>query len=85
MINNRDVVTTVPPCEGFLCTGRIHYITHQGGILVEPTDAAIAADRLKRDRWELLKKYIHLHFTDAPEFLADHSPVNYVAHLERAV
>ncbi len=85
VINNRDVVTTVPPCGTFLCAGRVHYITHQGNILVEPSDDQIAADRLLRDRQGFFEKYLHLHFTDAPEPLADHSPVNYVAHLERAV
>ena len=85
VINNRDVVTTVPPCGTFLCAGRVHYITHQGNLLVEPTDDQIAADRLLRDRQGFVQKYLHLHFTDAPEPLADHSPVNYVAHLERAI
>ncbi|HEU4388319.1 MAG TPA: lipase family protein [Blastocatellia bacterium] len=83
IVNNRDVVTTVPPAIGFHHVGELHYIAHDGRVLVEPDDNTVAADRLKRDQTAShdLKHF----FTDAPEPLADHAPVNYVAHLERAV
>jgi triacylglycerol lipase len=85
VINHRDVVTASPPWTGFRRTGRVHYISHDGTILVDPTDEEIAADRLKQDRWKVLRRYAQLHFTDAPAPFADHAPINYVAHLERAL
>lgn len=83
IVNNRDVVTTVPPAVGFHHVGVLHYIAHDGKVLVKPDDNVVAMDRLKRDRTASgsLKRL----FIDAPEPLADHAPVNYVAHLERAV
>ncbi len=84
VINNRDVVTTVPPLEGFVHVGEKHYIMHDGQIAVDPSDDDIARDRMKRDDFVLLRDW-HKHFTDAPEYMADHAPVNYVAHLERAL
>lgn len=82
IVNNRDIVTTVPPFEGFVHVGELHYITHGGQILVDPDETTIALDRMKRDHVALLSRS---HLTDAPEYLADHAPVNYVAHLERAL
>ena len=82
VVNNRDAVTTVPPL-GFDHVGELHYITHDGGMLVNPDDDTVARDRLKRDHLPLFSGDWLRHFTDAPEPLADHAPVNYVAHLER--
>jgi len=85
VVNNRDVVTTVPPPVPFHHVGQLHYITHAGGLVVAPDDETVAADRLKRDRLSFSSLDFSKLFTDAPEFLADHAPVNYVAHLERQV
>jgi triacylglycerol lipase len=85
VVNHRDVVTASPPWTGFRRTGRVHYISHDGNILVDPTDEEIAADRLLQDRWKVLRKYAQLQFTEAPAPFADHAPINYVAHLERAL
>ena len=82
VVNNRDAVTTVPPL-GFDHLGELHYITHDGRMLVNPDDDTVARDRLKRDRIPIFSREWLRHFTDAPEPLADHAPVNYVAHLER--
>ena len=83
--NNRDIVTTVPPPLPFHHVGELHYITHEGGLLVNPDDDTVARDRLKRDRFSFSSiDWKHL-FTTAPEPFADHAPVNYVAHLERQV
>jgi triacylglycerol lipase len=82
VVNNRDAVTTVPP-HGFDHLGELHYITHDGGMLVNPDDDTVARDRLKRDCIPIFSRDWLRHFTDAPEPLADHAPVNYVAHLER--
>lgn len=85
VVNNRDLVTTVPAPIPFHHVGELHYINHKGEMLINPDDKTVAQDRLKRDwsrqftlDWERL-------FTDAPEPFADHAPVNYVAHLERQV
>ena len=85
VVNNRDVVTTVPPPLPFHHVGELHYITHEGGMLVHPDDDTVAHDRLKRDRLSLSFFDLRKLFTDAPEPFADHAPVNYVAHLERQV
>jgi len=85
VVNNRDVVTTVPPPLPFHHVGELHYITHQGGMLVSPNDETVARDRLKRDRLSFLSLDFRKLFTDAPEPFADQAPVNYVAHLERQV
>jgi len=83
VVDNRDIVTTVPPPAPFHHVGELHYITHDGSMLINPADDAVALDRLKRDR--LFSRELHKLFTDAPEPLADHAPVNYVAHLERQI
>lgn len=83
VVNNRDIVTTLPPPLPFHHAGKLHYITHEGALLVNPDDDAVARDRLKRDRVSFLCVDWEKLFTDAPEPFADHAPVNYVAHLER--
>jgi hypothetical protein len=85
VVNNRDVVTTVPPPLPFHHVGELHYIAHEGGMLVRPDDETVAQDRLKRDRLSLSLFDLRKLFTNAPEPFADHAPVNYVAHLERLV
>ena len=85
VVNNRDVVTTVPPPLPFHHVGELHYITHEGGMLVNPHDETVARDRLKRDWFSLFSLDWSKLFTNAPERFADHAPVNYVAHLERQV
>jgi len=84
VVNNRDVVTVVPPPVPFHHFGELHYITHDGDVLTNPDDDTVARDRLKRDRLAFFPDW-HKLFTDAPEPIADHAPVNYVAHLERSV
>jgi hypothetical protein len=85
VVNNRDLVTTAPPPLPFHHAGELHYITHEGGMLVNPDDDTVARDRLKRDRFSLFSLDWKKLFTNAPEPFADHAPVNYVAHLERQV
>jgi triacylglycerol lipase len=81
--NNRDAVPTVPPPLPFHHVGELHYITHEGGMLVNPDDDTVARDRLKRDRISLFSVDWKNLLKNAPEPFADHAPVNYVAHLER--
>ena len=83
VVNNRDVVTTVPPPAPFHHVGKLHYITHDGDMLISPDDETVARDRLKRDWASLASLDWTKLFTNAPEPFADHAPVNYVAHLER--
>ncbi|MBP6821793.1 MAG: lipase family protein [Acidobacteria bacterium] len=83
--NNRDVVPTVPPLLGLRHVGELHYIAHDGQFVVDPDDLSVAMDRLKKDAANSRQQDFRKFFTDAPELLADHAPVNYVAHLERAI
>jgi hypothetical protein len=85
IVNNRDIVTTVPPPFGFQHAGELYYIAHDGSILVSPDDVTVALDRLKRDRAATHIQDLSRAITNAPDYLADHAPVNYVARLERAV
>jgi len=85
VVNNRDVVTTVPPPLTLHHVGELHYITHDGGMLVNPDDDTVKQDRLKRDRFSFFSVDLKKLFRIAPEPFADHAPVNYVAHLERLV
>lgn len=85
VVNNRDVVTTVPPPLPFHHAGELRYITHKGGMLVSPDDDTVARDRLKRDWFSFSSIDWKNLFRTAPEPFADHAPVNYVAHLERQV
>lgn len=85
VVNNRDAVTTVPPPVLFHHLGELHYVAHDGQLLVNPDETTLGLDRLKRDTTMPAARDWRRHFTDAPELLADHAPVNYVAHLERVV
>ena len=84
VVNNRDIVTEAPPV-GLAHAGQLHYITHDGSLLVNPDDATVRADRLHRDPSFDLKLNLIERLTGPPQELADHAPVNYVAHLERMV
>lgn len=85
IVNNRDIVTTVPPSLGpfeFYPVGKLLYITHDNKLIIDPSDEAVSADRRKRDP-SLDGSANYRRWFDPPEFLADHAPVNYVAHLQR--
>jgi triacylglycerol lipase len=84
VVNNRDFATTIPSSSiQYTHVGKLYYIAHNNRMFINPKRTKIALDRLKRD--ETLsettnkKKLLSL----LPENLADHAPVNYVAHLER--
>ena len=83
VVNNRDLVTTVPPPAPFHHVGKLHYIAHDGEMLIAPDDETVARDRLKRDWASLASLDWTKLFNNAPEPFADHAPINYVAHLER--
>jgi triacylglycerol lipase len=87
VVNNLDLVTTAPPPVPFHHLKELHYITHAGDMLVDPSDGTVFLDRLKRDQRTLFSGSI-LRPKPNPsplEALADHAPVNYVARLERLV
>jgi len=87
VINNQDLVTRVPPpLLRFEPThvGELHYIAHDGQFLLNPTEDTIERDRSERDTMNPQNTNLLRHFVEPPEFLSDHTPVNYVAHLERA-
>jgi len=86
VVNNRDVVTTVPPPEfGFCHAGELHYIAHDGRMVTNPLPADIAADHLRTDPSFENNRSWWNRLVGPAEFLEDHAPVNYVAHLERAL
>jgi len=82
IVNHRDAVTSVPPngLFDFSHVGELHYITSDNRMLVNPSDDIIAADR---DYATIKHIGNNRRWFDPPEHLSDHSPVNYVAHLER--
>ncbi|RMH32822.1 MAG: lipase family protein [Nitrospirae bacterium] len=86
VVNNRDIVTTVPPDWppfDYRHVGELRYIAHNDRMLVNPSSQSVAMDRLRRDASLARTTNAHRLFVDPPEPLADHAPVNYVAHLER--
>jgi hypothetical protein len=81
VVNNRDVVPTLPPPPIFRHAGEQHYVSSAGSMLVNPSLAVVDTDRLRKD-----PTYDdHRLLIQAPQFIADHAPVNYVAHMERMV
>ncbi len=81
VVNGADLVTRVPPAigaNGFRHVGELHYLARDGRHLVDPPRRDVAADRANSpNRWE------HRRWNQPPLFLADHAPVNYVAHLQK--
>lgn len=94
VVNNRDAVTTVPPSLPHLKlvhTGDIknenhalHYITHDNKIWVNPTADEVQDDR-ERSAAALDDTVDRRRWFDPPQRLSDHSPINYVTHLERGL
>ncbi|HEV7921084.1 MAG TPA: lipase family protein [Thermoanaerobaculia bacterium] len=81
IVNNRDIVATLPPPPLYRHAGEQHYVSSAGSMLVNPSLAVVDTDRLRTD-----PTYDdHRLLLQAPQFIADHAPVNYVAHLERMV
>lgn len=84
-VNNRDLVTRVPPLAkilGFKHFGEVHYVTHDNRTVVNMPAEDVRADRRKkdpalRDTTDFRKWYY------PNQALTDHTPQNYVAHLER--
>ncbi|HUR82492.1 MAG TPA: lipase family protein [Thermoanaerobaculia bacterium] len=76
VVNNRDVVPTVPP--GYVHTGELHYITSDHKLLSNPSPAVIDHDKHVDDNSHNFFKGDFV-----PELLTDHAPVNYVAWMQR--
>lgn len=91
VVNNRDVVATLPPHLpiGFRPThaGELHYFGHDGRMLVNPSQRDVEADWRQLDTANPLHTNWLSHFINPapPEFLSDHTPVNYVAQLARVL
>ncbi len=85
LVNNRDIVPTLPPSIGplaFRHVGELFYITSDSRLLVNPAPETVADCRPTVNilpRIGAARRSWH----DPPRFIADHAPVNYVAHLER--
>jgi len=86
VVNNLDVVTALPPrFMGFRHAGELRYIARDDRTLADPSPEAVAADREERSRALPRPPDARRPFAGPPQPMADHAPVNYVAHLERAV
>jgi len=87
LVNHKDIVPTIPPTvKHFPYThpGRLHYISHDGGLMVDPDNKTVSQERQKKsvmENGELEKR----RWNDPPEYLSDHAPVNYAAHLEQLI
>ncbi|HEY0140187.1 MAG TPA: lipase family protein [Thermoanaerobaculia bacterium] len=78
IVNNRDLVANVPLATmGYRHAGELHYIESDGDLAKEPSMLAIKRDHLRDDPTSDWTPDM------PPEHLSDHSPVNYVAWLER--
>lgn len=85
VVNNRDIVPKLPPSIGplqFRHAGDLHFITSDNRMRVNPGGEAAEGFRLS-DLGEGTPINQRQWLIDLPEFMTDHSPVNYVAHLER--
>ncbi|MDF1662442.1 MAG: lipase family protein [Planctomycetota bacterium] len=85
VVNGRDAICQVPlpmPRIGFHHAGRLYYITQAGRLLSDAGQLDVIKDQWK---WELSEVGAERRrfFTDLPKFMTDHSPVNYVAQLQR--
>ncbi|MDM8567109.1 lipase family protein [Candidatus Halobeggiatoa sp. HSG11] len=82
VVNHRDAITFIPP-DGlfdFSHAGELHYITSDNKILVNPSKEFITKDRdgsAPKDIGDYRRWF------DPPEHFSDHTPINYVARLER--
>ncbi|MBI3450214.1 MAG: lipase family protein [Acidobacteria bacterium] len=82
VVNNLDIVTTIPPWIGLRHGGELHYIGASSRVMTNPDRRAIAADREARVRAS--GEETRRRLWSPPQLACDHAPVNYVAHLERA-
>ena len=83
VVNNRDLVTRVPPVDlGFMHAGAVHYFTHDGRRLVNPSRDEMEVDRKQEDPFQDAAGWLE-RFGRPPESFADHSSCNYVTLLER--
>ncbi len=83
VVNHCDIFTTVPArFFNFSHKGKLIYIASNNQFLFNPSDELIKFDRKQTDP-NLSEPTNFRHWYDPAEFLADHTPVNYVAHLER--
>ena len=62
--------------------GRLHYLAHDNRLLVEPSEEIVAIEKTKIGPYGNNPGTTHRWFAP-PKYLADHAPINYVAHLER--
>ena len=85
VVNHRDIVTRLPPSLPHLKlaeAGELHYITHDNRMWVDPRKKKVKKDRRKTAA-ALAGTVDRRRWFDPPQKLADHSPINYVTHLER--
>ena len=89
VVNNRDIVPTVPLPQGwpgYRHHGKVHHIMRDSTVVTEATDDEVASHRQANDSmWPATPgEWASIFDLQPARFLADHAPVNYVAHLARA-
>jgi len=91
VVNDNDIVATVPPPPLFRHDGELHHIRHDGRLEVYPrgTDVVMTLRPgllIERTAAALngLVAGLRAFGLELPEQLTDHTPVNYTAHLEQA-
>jgi triacylglycerol lipase len=91
VVNDSDIVATVPTPPFFRHDGELHHIRHDGRIEVHARDADVLMTLqpgllIERTAAALngLVAGLRAFGLGLPEQLTDHSPVNYTAHLEEA-
>jgi len=84
VVNNRDIFATLPPTwiGQFWPAGELHYIARHHQRLANQTVECVFKNRKSSD-YPLQELTNYRKWYYPPEFLYDHAPVNYVAHLER--
>jgi triacylglycerol lipase len=91
VVNDNDIVATVPPPPLFRHQGELHHIRHDGRIEVHSREADVLMTLrpgllIARTAAALngLVAGLRAFGLELPEALTDHAPVNYTAHLEAA-
>ena len=91
MVNDNDIVPTVPPPPLFRHDGELHHIRHDGRIEVHPRGEDLLMTiqpglLIERSAAALngMVAGLRAFGLELPEQLTDHTPVNYTAHLENS-
>lgn len=86
IVNGRDIVARIPDQRllGYRDAGNLCFISPDQRILTNPTPEV--SENGQRIRENYMRDDVYRRrWLDPPSFLADHAPINYVAHLQRQI